>query len=103
MKLEAHFPIPDKKLIRLLEDRNPVVWVTLGKPNFWNKLFSGMVGEKDEACVIFKIDKSRVRKPNGLFKIIFSTWIFGKSQCVIDGDVDLNKDAEDVRFIFKSE
>lgn len=99
MILRANYPIPNNKFTRFLDDKNKVVWVSAGKPNFWNKLWSGMVGKKDEACIILKIDKSRIRKPKGILKRIYGTWFFGKAQMVIDGDVIIPKDAE---FIYKN-
>ncbi|MBY6846731.1 hypothetical protein HYI19_18225 [Clostridium botulinum] len=99
MILRANYPIPNNQITRFCEDRNKVVWVSSGKPNFWNKLWSGMVGKKDEACIIFKIDKSRVRKPKGILKRMYATWFFGKAQMVIDGDVIIPKDAT---FIYKN-
>ena len=81
-----------KKKWRLqLEETNSVVWVSLGKPTFWNGINSGMLFS--EASVTFEIDKSRVRKPNGFIKRFF-----GKSQCVIDGDVIIPSNA---KFTFK--
>lgn len=98
MKLEANYPNPDSKLLRLLEDRNKVVWVSLGKPNLWNKISSGMYFKRDEACIVFEIERDKVRKPNGIGKRIFGCWIFGKAQLVIDGDVGIPHDAI---FIYK--
>ena len=69
-----------------IEERNRVVWVSLGKPTFWNRINSGML--LSEASVTFEIDESKVRKPTGIIKMLF-----GKSQRVIDGDVDIPSDA----------
>lgn len=89
MIIKANYPTPDNKLMRLIEDKNEVVWVSKGKPNPWNMIWSGMCGKRDKACVIFEIESNRLRKPNGIMKRMFSGWIFGKAQLVIDGDVKI--------------
>jgi hypothetical protein len=76
----------------LLEDNRKVVWVSKGNPTILNKIFSGMVWKRDQARIVFCIDKERLQRPNGISKNLFS-YIFN-AQYVIVGDVDLPPDAE---------
>jgi hypothetical protein len=92
MLLKANYTSKNK-FRQMLEDKNKVVWVSKGKSNWWNRINSGMYTA--EASVTFEIEKSLVRKPNGIIKRLF-----GKSQLVIDGDVVLPLDA---KFFFKKE
>lgn len=39
MILKANYPIPNNWLIRLLEDKNKVVWVSVERPTFRNELW----------------------------------------------------------------
>ncbi|WML35334.1 hypothetical protein [Clostridium sp. OS1-26] len=94
MLLRANYPTTDNIFMRYIEDRNRVVWVSMGRPSILNMIWSGMVGKRNEACIIFKIDKSRLRRPNGICKWMYGTWLFGKAQMVIDGDVIIPEDAE---------
>jgi|GEM_PF-2277725 len=85
--LKANYPRPDLPITRLLEHSKPVVWVSEGRPTFWNRIWSGMVGKSGEASMSFKVPKSIVKKPDGWLK----RW-FGKSQRVIEQDITIPKD-----------
>lgn len=93
MKLRANYPMPNCKIMRLLEDNKKVVWVSKGEPNWVNKILSGMVGKKGEAYITFEIEEARLRKPNGILKHMFGYKLFRESQLVIEGDVDIPRDA----------
>ncbi|WP_142413048.1 hypothetical protein [Hathewaya massiliensis] len=86
--------------LKKIEDSEKVVWVTKGEPNFINRYFSGMSGKRGEASVTFEIEETRVRKANGLGKRIFGGKLLLCSQLVIEGDVQIPKDA---RFKFKND
>ncbi|MEW4206774.1 hypothetical protein Q0O28_28670 [Bacillus thuringiensis] len=88
MMLPANYPIPNNSFWRLWEDNEQVVWFSKGKPSWWNKLMSGMVGKRGEASVMFEIEENRLRKPNGIIK----KW-FGYTQLVIEGDVKIPENA----------
>lgn len=98
MYLKANYPIPDNYLMRLLEDNKKVIWISLGQPNFWNRMWSGMIGKRGDAYIIFEVPRSKVRKPNGI-KRIFSYKIFAQAQYVIEDDIFIPKNAE---FIYKN-
>lgn len=38
---------------KLWEDKECVVWISLGCPNFWDRINSGMIGRNGEASVSF--------------------------------------------------
>jgi len=83
--IPANYPIINNWFIRnLLEHKNKAVWVSVGNPNWWNKIWSGMMGERGEAYIVFHYDKQKVISPSGLKKI------FGKSQKIIEEDIILN-------------
>ncbi|TYQ13252.1 UNVERIFIED_CONTAM: RHS repeat-associated protein [Acetivibrio alkalicellulosi] len=86
--LKANYPRPNNVITRQLEHSKPVVWVSQGKPTFWNRMWSGMAGKRGEASVTFKVNKSVIKKPDGWFK----RW-FGNPQRVIEQDVNIPKDA----------
>lgn len=72
---------------RALDHSKPAVWVSEGKPNWFNRIFSRMVGKRGEASITFEIDSSLLTKPDGLIKRFF-----GKAQRVIEGDVPIPDD-----------
>ena len=90
--LEAHYPIPDNNVTRMLDHSKPAVWVSEGKPTLLNRIFSGMIGKRGEASISFEVDASLVKRPNGIIKRFF-----GKSQRVIEQDIPIPIDAV-VRF-----
>ncbi len=87
MLLKANYSSTNKFRLKI-EEKNKVVWISIGKPNLWNLINSGMIFSS-EASVTFEIEENRVRKPSGILKRFF-----GKSQYVIDGDVNLPLGAE---------
>lgn len=94
MLLIAKYPSPDNALTRKIEDSEKVVWVSKGSPNWWNRMWSGMLVPGKGSYVIFEIEEHRLRKPNGLLKRYFAWWITGYAQLVIEGDVKIPMNAE---------
>ncbi|WP_088293982.1 hypothetical protein [Bacillus mycoides] len=88
MMLPANYSIQNNSFLRLCEDIEKVVWVSKGKPSWWNKVMSGMLGKKGKASVTFEIEENRLREPNGIIK----KW-FGGTQLVIEGDVKIPENA----------
>lgn len=89
--LQANYPIPNNKMTRFIDHSRMAVWVSLGRPTWINAIFSGMVFERNEACIIFKIPRSKIRRPNGLKGWMF--WWTG-AQRVVEEDITIPEDAE---------
>ena len=85
--LPANYPNPNNAVTRAIDHSKPAVWVSEGKPNLFNRIFSGMVGKRGEASITFEVDSSLLKKPNGLIKRFF-----GKAQRVIEADVPIPDD-----------
>lgn len=83
--LSANYPNPNNIITRTLDHNKPAVWVSEGKPNLFNRIFSGMIGKCGEASITFEVDTSQVKKPNGIIKRFF-----GKAQRVIEEDVPIS-------------
>lgn len=82
--LPTNYPNPNNAVTRALDHNKPAVWVSEGKPNLFNRIFSGMIGKRGEASITFELDSRLVKKPNGLIKRFF-----GKAQRVIEEDVPI--------------
>ena len=78
---------PRTRIDKLVDHKNPAVWVSEGKPTWFNRIFSGMVGKRGEASVTFEISSDLIKKPNGILK----HW-FGKAQRVIEEDIPIPED-----------
>jgi hypothetical protein len=87
-ELPAHYPVPNNLATRLLDHPRPAVWISVGKPTLWNRVWSGMVGKRGEASVTFQVPKSSIRRPRGMGK-----FFFGNSQRLIEGTVKIPKNA----------
>lgn len=86
---------PKGKLEEILDDTRKVVWVSFGRPNCWNLLWSGMLQYICTAKAYIIFENDNMVRPNR-FKRIFS--YFGKNQMVIIGDVDLKNKIVEVKY-----
>lgn len=86
--LPANYPRPNNAFTRFTEHSEKAVWVSEGRPNIYNRIFSGMIGKRGEASITFEVPANIVKKPNGLLK----RW-FGKAQRVIESDVAIPNNA----------
>ena len=66
-----------------IDHKNHAVWISEGKPTWFNRIFSGMVGKRGEASITFEVSSELIKKPSGIKKI------FGKVQRVIEQDVKI--------------
>ncbi|MDE6252634.1 MAG: hypothetical protein K2M78_08350 [Lachnospiraceae bacterium] len=90
--LEANYPnVKNDKLreiVKKLDHNKKAVWVSEGKPTWFNRIFSGMVGKRGEASITFEVESEIIKRPNGKLK----RW-FGKAQKVIEQDVPIPENA----------
>ncbi len=86
--LRAHLPTPNNVLTRAIDHPTPALWVSVGQPSAWNRLWSGMIGKRGEASITFEVPRALVQRPRGIGK-----FMFGNSQRVIEHDVPIPLDA----------
>lgn len=65
------------------EHNKSCIWVSLGKPNFYTYLGSGMIGKGASSYISFKVKSSLIKSPSGLKKA------FPISQRVIEEEVEI--------------
>ncbi|MDE7424688.1 MAG: hypothetical protein K2N51_13540, partial [Lachnospiraceae bacterium] len=74
---------PRTPIDAFIDHKNPAVWISEGRPTWFNRIFSGMVGKRGEASITFEVPSELIKKPSGIKKI------FGKVQRVIEQDVEI--------------
>lgn len=85
--------VPGKEQVKhkIMDHDKPCIWVSEGYANIWNYIWSGMIGNpfsknpKKKYYITFSSIK-KAKRPSGIKRI------FGKSQCVFEDTIFLNKE-----------